>query len=223
MSSLEEIAQAWREAGARAVHPELSDDGSPISGFAAAETVAELERAARYVGRPIAELDLLDYGAGPGRIAREVVGRWRHVILADVSPTYLELARIQLGEVAGYELLEVDPLPAALPAVDVVLCVAVLIHIPRELAGELLEVLARALRPGGILAAQMPIYEEAAPPAGWTDVGTYTSRDVRILADEADLEIRELYVNPGRFAYDAIGRYHRRLQILQRPPTRGTT
>lgn len=102
---------------------------------------------------------VLDLGGGPGRWTIWLAGRGHRVVLADVSPRMLEIARRQLAE-AGVEaeaVLEVDARDLgrfAAGEFDAVLALGPFYHLvaaaDRELAARQAH---RVLRPGGLLLA----------------------------------------------------------------------
>jgi SAM-dependent methyltransferase len=102
----------------------------------------------RHLPRPCARV--LDVGCGAGELAAKLAARADHVDAIDRSPAMVELARravpgnvtCVLGDVLS------EPLPAA--EYDAVVSMSALHHMPLE---EALPRLARALRPGGVLAA----------------------------------------------------------------------
>lgn len=212
----ERIAEAWREASPAAVHPELNYAGQATGTGHLEVTMADLLIGIDdYLDRLPSELTILDYGAGPGRVSVELIRRFRRTILADTNPHFLELAGTLLGP-GAYELLEVDPIPSELPPADVVLCVNLFVHLDPAAIGELLKVFARALRPGGLVAVQIPVYDLPRATENWTGINVITPATLTALAAGAGLEVLELRTNPGRFVYPG-GPNHHRLHLLRRP------
>jgi SAM-dependent methyltransferase len=211
----EQVAKAWQQASPAAVHPELGHDGLPKSDGSAQLTIMELDTAVRfYVGDP-SELDLLDYAAGPGRLARLGAHFYNSWLCADVNPRYLDIA----AKIPGVSTLHVDTLPGSLPSVDVILCVNLFLHIPHDLAQSLLRLFARTLRPGGLLALQLPIYDEGVLPLTWTSVGVWTPAQFESYAAAAGLAVLELQANTGTYQRSRIGANHARLHFLCQLPT----
>ncbi|MBF6172623.1 class I SAM-dependent methyltransferase [Nocardia blacklockiae] len=99
---------------------------------------------------PAACRRVLDVGCGTGAFAAELADRVQHVDALDRSPEMIDRARravpgnvtCLLGDVLEYDL------PAE--GYDVIVSVTALHHLPLE---DALPVLARTLRPGGVLAA----------------------------------------------------------------------
>jgi SAM-dependent methyltransferase len=93
---------------------------------------------------------ILDAGCGTGRHAAELARRGHEIVLADAAPALLEqasarlpAAEAHLGDLAG---LRLDP------PVDLVACRGVLNDVIDDAAREgVVQALARALRPGGVL------------------------------------------------------------------------
>ncbi len=204
--SAEEVAASWRQATPAAVHPELDAQGRPKSNGSALNTITQLLAGINDHLPPRAKADtLLDYGGGPGRVARLALPYFDRVIVADTNPAYLRIA-----SKAGAEILQVSPLPVALPPSDVLLCVNLFLHLPVDTALALLALFASSTR---LVALQLPIYDVAVPPATWTSVGTWTLEGLEYAAGLAGLKILEAHSNPGR--YDGIpGPNHARLHFL---------
>jgi len=113
---------------------------------------------------------VLELGCGSGLLTRELTAAGHRVLATDASPAMLELAR---GYAPAAEDIRTLVLPHdPLPLVDAVVSVGhVLSYLPDEHAiGQALTAIARALRPGGLLAIDICdlAYGQArhnAPPA----------------------------------------------------------
>jgi len=107
--------------------------------------------------RPVRRRDglVLELGCGSGPLTRHLLAAGHRVVASDASPAMLELARRRLPEAEGVRLIVLpdDPLPAA----DAVVSVGhVLSYLPDEEAiHRALIAVARALRPGGVLAVDL--------------------------------------------------------------------
>ncbi|MBT2507823.1 methyltransferase domain-containing protein [Streptomyces sp. ISL-98] len=102
---------------------------------------------------------VLDAGCGTGRALpylRDAVGPGGAVLGADLTPAMLEAA-VHAGRHRGAQLLiaDVARLPVADGALDAVFAAGLIAHLPRP--GENLRELARAVKPGGLLALFHPI------------------------------------------------------------------
>lgn len=217
MSNATRVARAWRQATPAAIHPELDDAGRPKSRGHLDATITDLlELVARYDGRPPAELTILDYGAGTGRVALDLIRHFDKVTLADTNPAFLELAGSLLVDRTKFDLLLVEPIPNTLPTVDVVLCVNVLLHLDPATIAALLEVFGAASA-SGLVFVQIPVYSTATRTSHWTGVNTMTPTTLRGLAASAGLELLEVHSNPGRYApRSGGGPNHHRLHALRR-------
>lgn len=181
---------------------------------------------------------VVDVGCGPGRHARALAARGFTVVGVDLSARFLALARARGG--AAYVRADAAALPLAPGSADLVVSLCQggfgLLAGPTPLAppdpdpdGAALAEMARALRPGGLLAAsafsayfqvrhledqdrfdasrgvnheRTEIRSEAgevAPAELWTSC--FTPRELRLLAADAGLEVVGLWsVTPGDYA-----------------------
>lgn len=94
---------------------------------------------------------ILDFGCGPGRIARLVAGAGYSVEGVDPSPGMIDLARAQelRGADAHFEVLETDGSHLPTARFDAIVCSSVLEYVPD--ARGLLVHFHRTLKPGGAL------------------------------------------------------------------------
>ncbi len=99
--------------------------------------------ASRWFGRPLGDLNMLDWGAGKGHFTYLLRGAGAEVTPADVNPA--EGERI-LGQVVRLE--HPYQLPFETESFDTVISMGVLEHVPQEV--ESLKEIHRILRPGGL-------------------------------------------------------------------------
>ncbi len=128
-------------------------------------------------GRRLDELAALEIGCGPGRLMLPLSREFGRIAGVDVSSEMVDLAKRNLADApnasvsrsSGSDLRDFDD-----ASVDFVYSYAVFQHIPsREVVLSYLREAVRALKPGGVLKAQvssLPREGEAAEPpvAGWT-------------------------------------------------------
>ena len=115
---------------------------------------------------------VLELGCGSGLLTRDLVEAGHRVIATDASPAMIELAR---SYVPGAEAIQVLTLPDdQLPAADAIVSIGhVLSYLPDEDAvWRGLSALARAVRPGGVVALDICDLEwgrarRGAPTQGW--------------------------------------------------------
>jgi SAM-dependent methyltransferase len=98
---------------------------------------------------------VLDLGAGVGRLTVRIAGRVGRVVAGDLAPGMLQRLR---RNTAAAGVANVDPvrlrsdrLPFRSGALDLVLCLGLLEHLPQPLRRATLQEAARVLRAGGLL------------------------------------------------------------------------
>jgi 2-polyprenyl-3-methyl-5-hydroxy-6-metoxy-1,4-benzoquinol methylase len=160
------VVEAWDRAGPDCAHPSrgVSETAYWQSGADQAGAIArDLPRRAR----------VLDFGAGDGRIAIPLARLGYTVTAADASPRML--AALHAAAPTMQVLLNDGLDGGALPrhAFDAAVCVAVLIHHSYDTAHRIIETLAAAVRPGGLLFLDWPTSPDPAEGQVWTDVTTW--------------------------------------------------
>lgn len=135
------------------------DDPSRIKRWLQARRMDEALRLAPAEARRV-----IDYGAGDAEVAARLVRRRPEVeaICFEPTPALLEEAR---AGTAGLDRLRLVGTEAELPDgwADVVLCLEVFEHLPPTETRAALGVIARVLKPGGMLIAGVPV--EVGPAA----------------------------------------------------------
>lgn len=101
----------------------------------------------------------LDVGCGAGAFSRRLAERFESVLGLDLSPQMIRLARERSHTCPNLEFRVADVLAEALPDAhfDAIVSIATLHHLPLP---EILPRLARALKPGGVLAV-LDLFETA--------------------------------------------------------------
>jgi SAM-dependent methyltransferase len=173
---------------------------------------------------------VLDVGCGPGRHSRALATRGIEVVGIDISEPFVALARSEAPAGAAFARADARRLPVAAGSFDaaISLCQGGFGLVPGEDAGVIDEI-ARALRPGGRMAASafssyfvVRFLEEGDtfdPGAGvnhevatvrsetgeaadfdlWTSC--FTPRELRLIAAAAGLEVAAIWsVAPGAYA-----------------------
>ena len=103
----------------------------------------------------------LDYGCGPGFLAKVVSENVNQAYAVDISPGALECARILNGSPTLEYVLADEKGLASIPdsGVDVVFSYAVVQHLSDEAYSSMLEICRKKLRPGGRLIVQVQLID----------------------------------------------------------------
>jgi len=217
-----EITKAWDEVGKtdhaqRAIHPTggMSAEEYEASGRAQARQVSDLVWT--YCVPHISdEPRVADFGCGDGRVLRYVKEEFPDTWGIDASDAML--TRVS-QRVPGANLVASDGTEDSLKQLraDFIYSLAVFIHHDHEGGRAMIRGLARGLKPGGILALQIPCYAEARERSAWNDVTVWTKDQIERTAKLATLKVVELWENPGTFSFDAVGENHHRMQVFRKP------
>ena len=217
---ISEVTNSWEEAArtdlARVhIHPSgnISDEDYESSGSGAAGLVIDVARA--YLMDRMPDIKIMDFGCGDGRVLGHVIKEFPNCLGADASPTMLKLL---LERVPTATTIESNGVDGALDSleVDLVYSWAVFIHHSIKAGQDMLVGLANSVNKGGILALQIPSYEQAHEGKAWIDVTVWTPADLKDGARRAGLQVVELSSSPGEFSYEDIGINHFRLQVFRK-------
>lgn len=139
-----------------------------------ADSPAHRDSLRELTGRLPPHSRVLDVGSGTGRPTAETLVAAGHEVLGvDVSPVMVELATRQVPR-ASFVRADVRELPLEDESFDAVCVYFSLLQMSREEQGALLARLARALRPGGLMAvATVPLDVEGVD-------GIFMGRPVRV-------------------------------------------
>lgn len=179
--------KGWTEAAksdryAEAIHP---------SGHSAEEYEKSGKQYAELILKHVKDGDIvLDYGCGNGRILK-------HIRAPKVGIDIVPEAAAMVG---GFTPDKYKG------KVDIIYSVNVLIHNSYENGKAIIEWMHGRLKKKGKLLLQIPIYDKAKEPEGWTDVGVWTL-DMFKAATEG-FEIIDVKTNPGTFSFETIGPNH---------------
>jgi trans-aconitate methyltransferase len=227
MTKFQETVEAWQVAARgdpastmTAIHPTGTDPAAyDASGLAAAEQVVA------FAALPPQKFPrIADFGCGDGRVLKHLLGRgYSELAGVDVSLEMLEraAARMELQH-AHPETLRFygsDGLDLSLRDMDGIFSFAVFIHHTYADGVSMLKTLAQAIRIGGRLALQIPLYDVPREPGNWTDVGVWTPDQFAEAIHAAGCtyaSLSSVHTNPGAFSYDAIGPVHHMLQVVER-------
>lgn len=215
----QETVAAWQrfttpEEARAAIHPTGRDEAAyDASGRNAADHVVAALPPAHYPR-------IADFGCGDGRVLKHLVGRgYTKLVGVDVSLEMLARAAVYVGEPpAGVDLSfhASDGRALTTDWLDGVFSFAVFIHHTHADGVEMLKTLVGAVRVGGLLALQIPLYDVPREPANWTDVGVWTPGQFLTAIANAGCGVVSMHHNIGAFSYDAIGPMHHMLQVVER-------
>lgn len=125
--------------------------------------IVEVERImsdSRRLGRPLAHGTALDFGCGVGRLSRPLASKFDHVEAVDISERMVATGREIHRGVRNLNFRvnpHADLRDVATNTFDLVCSIIVLQHLPNRAAIEAyLAEFVRVLRPGGLLAFQLP-------------------------------------------------------------------
>lgn len=192
------------------IHPSGAngEDAYLASGLTAAVEVANIAPPDDYPR-------LIDFGCGDGRVTAAFCDLGYSTWAVDAGPQMVARAAGR-APCATPIVSDGRDLASFVGPVDVVVALAVLIHVPYATGRRIVSELSRCLRSGGLLLVDIPIYEERRNPVDWNDVGTWTVADLSIAADRSSLIVeRDPHVEPGAFSYDRAPSPET-LQILRR-------
>lgn len=110
-----------------------------------------MEEAAEWI--PLENLNILDWGCGPGRVVRhipEVVGDGCQVYGSDYNARYVDWCRINIPEVSFYKNELKPPLPFESGTMDVVYSISIFTHLSHAAHVAWLKEMHRVLKPNGL-------------------------------------------------------------------------
>jgi SAM-dependent methyltransferase len=162
------------------------------------------------------EVNLIEFGCGPGRVTQWLSQNFSLIYAVDISPAMLErVSALNLPNVVPV-LSDGRGLIDKVPKVDAIYSEAVLMHNRKDDVRALFPELAACVREGGQILFQLPCYEVGREPEHWTDVGVWTRTELEDLARLAGCEVLRIWENPGALNFQAVGKNHMRLHVFQR-------
>lgn len=190
-----ETYEGWTEAAKKTdrngyIYPRATDpEVYELSGKKDAAYVMQYLKPSDYV---------MDYGCGTGRVLKHIPNQ--KVGIDAVK----EMAR----SVDGFLPEEFTD------KVDVIYSLSVFIHNSKAAGEQMIKWMSEHINKGGTLLLQIPIYDVDKEPGGWIDVGVWTEKQLRAVAEKYGLTIIELNTNPGEFSFEKVGENHGKFQIL---------
>jgi SAM-dependent methyltransferase len=120
---------------------------------------------------------VIDYGCGPGYMARAVAGLVSHVDAVDISPGVLACAKV-LNRKPNIDYITPDELTGTSGMADLAYSFAVVQHLRTETLAGALGLLARKIRPGGTLLIHFAVPDQGGwrTEAGWKADQSFTGR-----------------------------------------------
>jgi trans-aconitate methyltransferase len=217
---IDEITSKWEEAAKSDeaqghIHPSgsISAEEYERSGRDAAAVVCDIART--YLAHKVPDIRVADFGCGDGRVLKHVSHEFDDVWGIDASPTMLERLSDRVPGVQKIESNGTDAQMLILRA-DLIYSWAVFIHHDIKAGSDMIMGLSEGLNPGGLLALQIPCYDEPRERGAWIDVTVWTPKHIRTAAGSSGLQVVELWNSEGQFSYDNIGKHHNRLQVFRK-------
>ena len=217
----DDVIAMWDECAqapsARAlIHPTgaQGDAAYEESGCAQAEQLARI-----FAAHEITHV--LDYGCGDGRVALPLgdLGLWVYAV--DTSPA-------MIGRLRAEQNYYLDSLPHVAARViddELVLtpeafggayCLAVLIHQSWHDGAVIVERLRDAVKPGGIVILDIPLYAEPAESGSWIGVTTWSRAQLDAVCWQAGLDVVGANESPGAYTPGHPGPWHSEWIVTRR-------
>ena len=212
---MRDLFDEWRDAPERAVHWDIKNRGAEGTDAMALLRASEVFRE---VDDP-STLDVLDYAAGPGRLAVPLAARFNHVTLADINPRFLESARSRFESVGrkNFDTILLDnPIPTRDTfgrSFDIIVSDLFISHLPIKLVPPFFDLFYELIKPGGLFMFGQPIYEKDREPRYWQDISTWSIETFYELTHR--FEVVNVYPNETKFD-GTRGANHFRLHTIQR-------
>lgn len=160
---------------------------------------------------------IVDVGCGDGRVTVPLACYYSAVVGVDSSPTMLERLRARAPIDAGVIDLESPTIRDVVGEVDACVCLAVLIHLSHADGYRLLEQMADATRPGGLIVLWAPLYAEPREAVSWDDMTVWTLDELVGVCHELGLGVLDALESPGALPTDgSTGPHHGALTVLRR-------
>jgi SAM-dependent methyltransferase len=150
---------------------------------------------------------LLEWGCGIGRVTRYLAYLFRQVCAVDIAPGMLDHVRGLGLPDTSFHLTGGADLPDGLE-VDVVYSYACWFHNLKPDLVPIMRSCRRALRPGGRLLFQLPVYDTPQDPVDFQDIACWTADELTALADATGFEVVTLARSPGTFHHSDVGTRH---------------
>lgn len=213
--SYNETIKKWDEVGRKnelaAIHPAGLAGEADFwkSGEADAARVVERVKA---LGLDPADLSIVDYGCGFGRVSVPLTKAFRCVFGHDAAESFIDYYNVTDTPENFYT--PADIMPPILG--DIAFSISVFIHHTYENGVNMLKEVASMVKEGGYLLLQIPVYDVAREAETWTGVTVWTREQMKAAVKEAGLWIVEMWSSPGAFSYDHVGVNHHQFQVLQK-------
>jgi SAM-dependent methyltransferase len=177
--NLTQLQKTWNELGKRdALWAILTGPaGAPrewnLEQFLASgrDEIATMLSRVHQLGIDVRLSNALDFGCGVGRLSQGLAGHFEHVFGLDIAPSMIDQARQlnRYGDRCEYLVNESDDLSRFESATfDLIYSNITFQHIPPDLSRGYLREFLRLLKPGGIMAFQIPSTPAPVPPPAIT-------------------------------------------------------
>jgi len=132
---------------------------------------------------------------------------FRHVWAVDIAPGMIEQVRQRRLPNTSLYLTEGATLPVGV-TVDVIYSLKCWFHNLKPDLVSILRSCRLALRPGGRLLFQLPVYDTPREPANFQDIACYNPQELVELAAITGFRIVRMQTNPGTFSHLSVGPNH---------------
>lgn len=162
-------------------------------------------------------LKVLEFGCADGRVTKHLASRFDTVFACDISQAMLD----KLNE-RGFK----NVMPVLTNGTDIggildlrgerilLYSDSVLLHNAKHDVRSIFRSMRSIVSDGTSFVFQLPCYDVGCEPDGWTSVGVWTPKELKVLAASTGWRIENIAHNPGAFSFEAIGARHAEFHVF---------